>query len=136
MAEKPYPGLRPFESDEADIFFGRETHVDAMVDRLARHRFLAVTGSSGSGKSSLARAGLLEALETGLLASAGSAWRFAIFRPLDHPMHELAAALIRVFGSPGEADDIARYAARPSNAARPPWSRRSPHGPCPPAQTF
>jgi tetratricopeptide (TPR) repeat protein len=107
VAEKPYPGLRPFESDEADIFFGRETHVDAMVDRLARHRFLAVTGSSGSGKSSLARAGLLEALETGLLASAGSAWRFAIFRPLDHPMHELAAALIRVFGSPGEADDIA-----------------------------
>jgi hypothetical protein len=107
VAEKPYPGLRPFESDEADIFFGREAHVDAMVDRLARHRFLAITGSSGSGKSSLARAGLLEALETGLLASAGSVWRFAIFRPLDHPMRELAAALIKVFGSACEADDIA-----------------------------
>jgi len=67
----PYPGLRPFERHEADIFFGRETQVDAMVDRLAQRRLLAVTGSSGSGKSSLVRAGLLEALETGLLGAAG-----------------------------------------------------------------
>jgi len=70
-ALQPYPGLRPFERHEADIFFGREKQVDAMVDRLGRHHLLAVTGSSGSGKSSLVRAGLLEALETGLLATAG-----------------------------------------------------------------
>ena len=61
-----------------------------MVDRLARHRLLAVTGSSGSGKSSLVRAGLLEALETGLLAAAGPVWRFATLRPGGHPMTELA----------------------------------------------
>ena len=36
----PYPGLRPFERYEADVFFGRETQVDAMVDRLARHHLL------------------------------------------------------------------------------------------------
>jgi type II secretory pathway predicted ATPase ExeA len=52
MARAPYPGLRPFARDDADIFFGRESHVDAMVNRLARQRILMVTGSSGSGKSS------------------------------------------------------------------------------------
>lgn len=94
MARLPYPGLRPFERDEGDIFFGRETHVDSMIDRLAQRRFLAVTGSSGSGKSSLVRAGLLEALETGLMAEAGSLWRIAVMRPREHPMSELAGALL------------------------------------------
>jgi hypothetical protein len=103
----PYPGLRPFERDEADIFFGRERQVDAMVDRLGRRHLLAVTGSSGSGKSSLVRAGLLEALETGLLAAAGPVWRFAILRPGGHPMTELAAALITALGGPRTEDDVA-----------------------------
>jgi hypothetical protein len=108
----PYPGLRPFERQEADIFFGRETQVDAMVDRLARHRLLAVTGSSGSGKSSLVRAGLLEALEAGLLSAAGPAWRFATLRPGGHPMTELAAALLAALGSPHTSDDVALRRAR------------------------
>jgi hypothetical protein len=106
MARSPYPGLRSFERNEADLFFGRETHVDAMIDRLAQHRLLAVTGSSGSGKSSLVRAGLLEALETGLLAAAGPVWRFAILRPREHPMSELAAALLEALGQPHGVDDI------------------------------
>jgi len=103
----PYPGLRPFERHEADIFFGRESQVDAMVDRLAQHRLLAVTGSSGSGKSSLVRAGLLEALETGLLAAAGPVWRFATLRPGGHPMTELAAALLAALGGARTPDDVA-----------------------------
>jgi hypothetical protein len=107
QTRSPYPGLRPFERDEADIFFGRETHVDAMIDRLARHRLLAVTGSSGSGKSSLVRAGLLEALETGLLTTAGPVWCFATLRPGDHPMTELAAALLVALGGARSPDDVA-----------------------------
>jgi len=107
VARAPYPGLRPFEREEADVFFGRERHVDAMVDRLAHHRFLAVTGTSGSGKSSLVRAGLLEALEAGLLAKAGPRWRFAILRPGDHPMSALAAALLEAQGAATEPDDVA-----------------------------
>jgi hypothetical protein len=103
----PYPGLRPFERHEADIFFGRETQVDAMVDRLGRHHLLAVTGSSGSGKSSLVRAGLLEALETGLLDAAGPVWRFATLRPGGHPMTELAAALLEAAGGARTPDDVA-----------------------------
>ena len=49
----PYPGLRPFQQDEAALFFGREVQVEAMLARLEDHRFLAVVGTSGCGKSSL-----------------------------------------------------------------------------------
>lgn len=107
MARSPYIGLRPFQRDEADLFFGRETHIDAMINRLGRHRLLTVTGSSGSGKSSLVRAGLLEALETGLLAPAGPQWRFAVMRPQEHPMRELAAALLGAEGRVPEPETIA-----------------------------
>ena len=78
---EPYPGLRSFRRDETHIFFGREGTIAEMVDRLAPHRFLAVTGLSGSGKSSLVRTGFLNALERGLLVEAGSDWRVADFRP-------------------------------------------------------
>jgi ABC-type multidrug transport system fused ATPase/permease subunit len=107
LADSPYPGLRPFNRDEADIFFGREAHVDAMVDRLAKQRLLAVTGNSGCGKSSLVRAGLLAALETGLLAAAGPVWRFAICTPREHPMTELATALLTVQGEEPASEEIA-----------------------------
>jgi type II secretory pathway predicted ATPase ExeA len=107
MARSPYLGLKPFEREEADIFFGRERQVDARIDRLGRQRLLAVTGGSGSGKSSLVRAGLLEALEIGLLADAGAVWRFAVMRPRDHPMAELAAALIQALGGDETAEGIA-----------------------------
>src|SRR5262249_26899728 len=55
QATDPYPGLRSFEGDEADIFFGRDDCIDGMLDRLRETRFLAVLGSSGTGKSSLVK---------------------------------------------------------------------------------
>ena len=67
----PYPGLRAFRREEAEIFFGRETLIDEMVERLAKGRFLSVLGASGTGKSSLVHTGLLDALELGLHARAG-----------------------------------------------------------------
>ena len=82
---EPYPGLRSFRRDETHIFFGREKQIDVMVDRLGHRHFLAVVGASGSGKSSLVRAGLLEALEMGLLSSAGPVWHIADLRPRDSP---------------------------------------------------
>jgi hypothetical protein len=111
VARQPYPGLRPFEADETDIFFGRESHVDAMVNRLAQHRLLAVTGASGSGKSSLVKAGLIEALEIGLLTEAGPAWCVAQLRPRDHPMRELAAALVSALGVDRYENDVALHRA-------------------------
>src|SRR4026207_1761743 len=71
----PFPGLRPFREDEEYLFFGRENQVDAMVDKLAATHFLAVVGTSGSGKSSLVNCGLRPALHPGLIGGAGAAWR-------------------------------------------------------------
>lgn len=89
----PFPGLRPFRSDEEHLFFGRESQVDRMIGKLAVHRFLAVVGTSGSGKSSLVNCGLRPALHRGNMAQAGAAWRMAQFRPGSEPIANLAAAL-------------------------------------------
>jgi WD40 repeat protein/energy-coupling factor transporter ATP-binding protein EcfA2 len=90
----PFPGLRPFMPEEADLFFGRDKQSDELVRRLAGRRFLAVVGNSGSGKSSLVRAGLLPSLEGGLMAEAGAHWRIAILRPQDDPIRFLARAIV------------------------------------------
>jgi hypothetical protein len=92
----PYPGLRAFTREESDLFFGREGSVDTMVDCLAANRFMAVLGPSGSGKSSLVRTGLLDALELGLLAGAGSHWKIADMHPGGQPIRKLAESLLSV----------------------------------------
>ena len=110
MSEKPYPGLRAFTRSEPDIFFGREEQTDELVKRLGRTRFLSVVGTSGCGKSSLARAGLLDALESGLMVKAGARWHVAELRPGDRPMLRLADALLEMakeLGHPRYDDDIA-----------------------------
>lgn len=89
----PFPGLRPFEPDEDYLFFGREQQLDALLRRLRTTRFLAIVGTSGSGKSSLVRAGLIPSLYGGAMARAGSSWRVAILRPGEDPVGNLAAAL-------------------------------------------
>ena len=90
----PFPGLRPFMQEEADLFFGRDKQSDELVRRLAGRRFLAVVGTSGSGKSSLVRAGLLPSLEGGFMAEAGAHWRIAILRPQDDPIGFLAQSIV------------------------------------------
>ena len=90
----PFPGLRPFEPHESSLFFGRDEQCDALLTRLARGRLVAVVGMSGSGKSSLVRAGLLPALDRGYLPSAGSSWHIAIFRPGSDPVANLTRALV------------------------------------------
>src|SRR5260370_41191663 len=81
FSTSPYPGLQAFRSDESDIFFGREEQADRLLERLQRSHFLAVVGASGCGKSSLVRAGMIAALETGFMADAGSPARIAQTRP-------------------------------------------------------
>jgi len=90
----PFPGLRPFEPHESALFFGRDEQCDALLTRLARGRLVAVVGLSGSGKTSLVRAGLLPALDRGYLPSAGSSWHIAIFRPGSDPVANLTRALV------------------------------------------
>ncbi len=94
-SEYVFPGLRPFAEDEAHLFFGRENQVDAMVDKLAATHFLTVVGASGSGKSSLVNCGLRPALHRGFMATAGTAWRVAQFRPGGDPIGAMSRALAR-----------------------------------------
>lgn len=91
----PFPGLRPFEENEEHLFFGRERSVSQLMSRLRTSHLLAVIGSSGSGKSSLIKAGLLPSLYGGFMAQAGSSWKVALFRPGDNPIGNLAESLAR-----------------------------------------
>lgn len=100
----PYPGLRAFDRDESDLFFGRDGAVDTMIDRLAETRFLAVLGASGSGKSSLVRTGLLDGLELGL-HPAGSSWEICDFAPGGKPFESLARSLLAISVAHGNASD-------------------------------
>ena len=88
----PYKGLARFETSDAAFYFGRERLIAEGVGRLASGRFLALVGASGSGKSSLMRAGLLHALEAG--AVPGSEWwTVSLLRPGEHPLESLNAGL-------------------------------------------
>ncbi len=91
----PFPGLRPFRSGEETLFFGREAHIDRMVDVLSASGLLAVVGSSGSGKSSLVTCGLVPSLHRGLMASQPGGWRVAICSPGNQPVRALAHALAK-----------------------------------------
>lgn len=95
-AENPYVGLRSFDSTNSDVFFGRERLVDRMLSRLgasgSRSRFVAIVGPSGSGKSSVARAGLLPALRSDALVGSGN-WFTVTVTPGTHPFEELEAGL-------------------------------------------
>ncbi|MGH3112158.1 MAG: AAA family ATPase, partial [Gaiellaceae bacterium] len=99
----PYKGLHAFAEADADDFFGRDGLVDGLVARLAEPvdgaRFLAVVGPSGSGKSSVVRAGLIPTLRAGALAGS-ERWFYAEMLPGAHPFEELEVALQQVAVSP------------------------------------
>jgi WD40 repeat protein len=90
----PYPGLRPYEREEADLFFGRDEQVAQVLERLHEARFLAVVGTSGCGKSSLVYAGIIPALETYLEVVGGSKLAVVALRPGDQPLRALSRALL------------------------------------------
>lgn len=96
----PYKGLAPFEAADVGYFFGREQLVAETVARLVGSSFLAVVGPSGSGKSSLSRAGLLPALRDGVLPGADR-WAQLVMSPGPRPVREL---LRRLGGSDPELD--------------------------------
>ena len=106
----PFPGLRAFEPEEDHLFFGREDQIDELLARLRKTRFLSVVGTSGSGKSSLIRSGLIPSLYSGFMTQAGSSWRVAVMRPGSDPIGNLAAALNEpeVLGSEPELADMTR----------------------------
>ncbi len=88
----PYVGLRPFQQSESLLFFGRRQQIGELMDRLHETRFLAIVGSSGCGKSSLIRAGLMPRLEAGFLVENRDRWVFSTLTPGSDPLDRLAAS--------------------------------------------
>jgi len=92
----PYRGLQAFDEEHAAFFFGRDEDVARLLEKLEGGGFLAVLGPSGSGKSSLVRAGLLPALRGDALAGS-AAWTIRVLTPGAHPLTTLAAHLRQLF---------------------------------------
>ncbi len=89
----PFPGLRPFNEKESDLFFGREEPSRSVLQSLKSNSFVAVTGASGSGKSSLIYCGVVP-----LLQEEGSdAWHVVGIRPGANPLHNLVSAMSHAF---------------------------------------
>ena len=98
VRHNPFVGLRPFESYDSLYFFGRGEQTKALLQKLHENRFLAVVGSSGSGKSSLVRAGLIPCLEAGFLVQDRDLWRISVMKPGDKPLNNLVRAIIACIG--------------------------------------
>ena len=91
----PFPGLRPFGTEESHLFFGREGQSDEVLMKLSDNKFVGILGASGSGKSSLMYCGLIPTLYGGFMTQAGSNWRIVVTRPGGGPIDNLAEALLR-----------------------------------------
>lgn len=93
----PYRALNAFDFSPEDVrvFFGRRTLTDELLGQIYNHHFLAVLGASGSGKSSVVRAGLLHELQQGERRSGTEAWRILpVVKPTESPLRSLAGAFI------------------------------------------
>jgi len=114
--DPPYKGLQSFDEADAEHFLGRERLTARLVGRLRDDRFLAVVGASGSGKSSVVRAGLIPALRRGQpLADGGlpptdsTRWAIRLLTPTAHPLDALAVALV---GRDAPPDTVTALAAQ------------------------
>jgi transcriptional regulator with XRE-family HTH domain len=133
-APGPYLGLVPFEERDAQLFYGRGELADQLMLRLAERLdgagILLVAGESGTGKSSLLRAGLLPRLAAGALGPGSERWPRRVIRPTASPLRELAMHLAEMAGAdpvsvyrslsatPGEAPMLAEQAARTATGRR------------------
>ena len=88
--ECPYLGLEAFTEDKRHLFFGRDTFIEAIWQKLHARQFIAVVGPSGCGKSSVIQAGVFPRL--------GSEWRKLVFQPGDDPFLNLADKLVEARG--------------------------------------
>jgi hypothetical protein len=86
----PYRGLLPFREEDAAFFIGREAFTATLIEKVGSNRLVAVAGASGSGKSSVVRAGLVPALRRG---ADRHVWDVLTFSPGRRPLHALLAAL-------------------------------------------
>ncbi len=104
----PYVGLRPYDTDESLLFFGRNDQTMELLQRLHQHHFVAVVGSSGCGKSSLLRAGLIPALKAGYLVNDSDLWSIAIMKPGQSPLYNLAESMLLQLNSDTDQATISK----------------------------
>lgn len=116
VGDPPYKGLRYFDTADATRFFGREELVGHIVARVLERRFVAVIGASGSGKSSLVRAGVVPALLDS--AAVDRERRAYVFTPTARPIESLAIAVTRGDGPSGAIASIADGLARDARTLR------------------
>ncbi len=106
----PYRGLEYFDESHASYFFGREDLTDQLIDKLRTRNFVAIVGASGSGKSSLVRAGLIHRLRLGHQFSGSDRWQIKILTPNDQPFKSLANAFVNPKASAVERAEQLRRA--------------------------
>jgi WD40 repeat protein/transcriptional regulator with XRE-family HTH domain len=101
----PYKGLDVFEEEDAELFFGRESLVEDLVKRVKESRTVFITGPSGSGKSSLVRAGLIHSLKQGAIKDVyGERWLYETIKPGREPIEALALVFSRL-----KSPELANY---------------------------
>ena len=89
----PYLGLGAFREENHNLFYGRQRLLNKLLKRLEENRFLAVIGSSGSGKSSIVLAGLLPSLKAGKLSESDTWHYYSPMVPGSQPLNNLASVL-------------------------------------------
>ena|GEM_PF-1732268 len=139
LPANPFVGLRPFDTKDELLFFGRDEQTTELMLRLARGgveksaksrrrpdersdaeqskkrergRFVAVVGSSGCGKSSLIRAGLIPKLKSGFIDSSRDQWRFVKMKPGKGPIMNLAASLLASSREPRTENSVGALAGK------------------------
>ena len=112
LPANPFVGLRPFESDESFLFFGRDKQILTLLQQLQSKHFLAVVGSSGCGKSSLIRAGLIPKLKAGFLVERRDHWRIAIMKPGESPLTNLSKTVLGLASIPCGPKEISEFAVK------------------------
>jgi formylglycine-generating enzyme required for sulfatase activity len=102
----PYVGLRPFEAHESHLFFGRRKQSAELLNQLEKTHLLSVVGSSGCGKSSLIRAGLIPLLRAGFLVNDRDKWHEIVMKPGNRPLNQLAKSVCYFLGNASNPDEF------------------------------
>lgn len=96
VSNNPFPGIRSFETHEAHLFYGREKQVDKIVSVLADTHFLALIGFSGSGKSSLIKAGVIPTISNSQIDKKND-WAITLLQPGEHAINSFAKAYTKTY---------------------------------------